>query len=68
MELIEHQWIKEHGEDSTERKISKEHSLDVINNLQDFRGFSVFQKGVLAFIANLKANADHLETLREVFL
>ena len=42
--------------------------LDISANLASFRKASIFQSGVLSFMANLQTSADELEDLKKMFI
>ena len=65
MTLSQHAWILANADSRPNPSLEQ---LNVIDSLQQFRDFSVFQSGVLAFLANLKASSDELDHLSQLFL
>lgn len=62
---MESDWIKNIVEQPT---LTTEELLDVGRNLQNFRKYTVFQSGIMAYIMSFYESSGEFDELRKIFI
>lgn len=62
--MLEHPWLKAYEKDP---EIDVESQVSIMNNLDNFKRATIFQKGVISLMANLTPLSEELEMLKRMF-